>query len=253
MELKSPSSSLSWILGNFLSFLTLLLGRQPHRMSDFVTHMSTFIFVTKFFHFFGNWTACRYPPFLSRLQRNIGMTMKSKSCVLSTHESGCTLYSKMASLLRFNAMAIQPYGTEPMFEAISRKVKPHIKDTANSEQWTSVLAFIRTVEILFQRFPIFQILWCGTRPRELIRIKAQVRNLHPSTVPETLHWDLWGGEIIIIISLKLNARRFSSLQFEFCTQTLLQLCDFPYLFLVLELALIEHDSIWDHNIELSDF
>ena len=27
MELKSPSSSLSWILGNFLSFLTLLLGR----------------------------------------------------------------------------------------------------------------------------------------------------------------------------------------------------------------------------------
>ena len=62
-------------------------------------------------------------------------------------------------LLRFNAMAIQPYGTEPMmFEAISRKVKPHIKDTANSEQSTSVLAFIRTVEILFQRFPIFQIL-----------------------------------------------------------------------------------------------
>ena len=159
----------------------------------------------------------------------------------------------MASLLRFNAMAIQPYGTEPMFETISRKVKPHIKDTANSEQWTSVLAFIRTVEILFQRFPTFQILWCGTRPRELIRIKAQVRNLHPSTVPETLHWDLWGGEIIIIISLKLNARRFSSLQFEFCTQTLLQLCNFPYLFLVLELALIEHDSIWDHNIELSDF
>ena len=151
-------------------------------------------------------------------------------------------------------MAIWPYGAEPMmFEAISRKVKPHIKDTANSEQWTSVLAFIRTVEILFQRFPIFQILWCGTRPRELIRIKAQVRNLHPSTVPETLHWDLWGGEIIIIISLKLNARHFSSLQFEFCTQTLLQLCNFPYLFLVLELALIEHDSIWDHNIELSDF
>ena len=102
MELKSPSSSLSWILGNFLSFLTLLLGRQPHRMSDFVTHMSTFIFVTKFFHFFGNWTACRHPPFLSRSQRNIGMTMKSKSCVLSTHESGCTLYSKMAFAIQCN-------------------------------------------------------------------------------------------------------------------------------------------------------
>ena len=126
-----------------------------------------------------------------------------------------------------------------------------IPQTVNSE--LQCVAFIRMIEILFQRFPIFQILWCGTRPRELIRKKAQVRNLHPSTVPETLHWDLWGGEIIIIISLKLNARRFSSLQFEFCTQTLFQLCNFPYLFLVLELALIKHDSIWDHNIELSDF
>ena len=47
---------------------------------------------------------------------------------------------------------------------------------------------------------------------------------------------------MIIINLKLNASRFPSLQFKFCTQTLLQLCNFPSatFFLVLELALIQY-------------
>ena len=137
MELKSPSSSLSWILGNFLSFLTLLLGRAAAQDEWLCYTHVHFHLCYKVLSFLWKLNCLSVSPFLPRSQRNIGMTMKSKSCVLSTHESGCTLYSKMASLLRFNAMAIQPYGTEPMmFEAISRKVKPHIKHQRHRKQWT---------------------------------------------------------------------------------------------------------------------
>ena len=79
MELKSPSSSLSWILGNFLSFLTLLLGRAAAQDEWLCYTHVHFHLCYKLLSFLWKLNCLSVSPFLSRSQRNIGMTMKSKS------------------------------------------------------------------------------------------------------------------------------------------------------------------------------
>ena len=200
MELKSPSSSLSWILGNFLSFLTLLLGRAAAQDEWLCYTHVHFHLCYKLLSFLWKLNCLSVSPFLSRSQRNIGMTMKSKSRArfwlmnqVARFVKKCLHFSDSRQW-QFGHMEQSPWCSKLSQEKWNLISKT--PQTVNSE--LQCVAFISMVDIMFQRFLIFQILWCGTRPRELIRIKAQVRNLHPSTVPETLHWDLWGGEIMMI-------------------------------------------------------